>query len=526
MPETTPGSKKIDKLVQRIEDGEIKIPAFQREFVWTQEQITKLLESIYNDYPIGSILFWNTRDRMKSTRDIAGFILPERPEAYPVDYVLDGQQRLVTIYGVFARERNIQFSENDYYRVNHELFDIYFDLDTKEFIGSHDINTKHKNFKMNVLFDVNEFHNAVTGLDKEKKKVAQDLQSRFSNYEIPIVTTYKRDRGEVGIIFERINSTGTNLTTLDLMIAWTWTEDFHLREKFNEIQSMLSDKNFEDVPDKVLLQCLSAIIKKTTVTKEILRLEPEEVRNSITTLQDGLERAIDFLFTQLNVKSRDFLPHIQQLVPLVFIFSKKRHLSENTRGIIKKWFWKTSFSKRYSASTDTKMDEDISFFEDIIDGKSNYIQKYIPEISAEILKKQRFSKSNPYTRAFLLLMAQKAPRDITNGSKIDIEMALSKYNRKEYHHFFPKKFLKEKGYGDSDINSLLNICFLPSSSNKKISDKSPSIYIKKISKKKYDDIMKSNLMPTDKKLYVKNNYENFLNTRAEIIIELTNKLTS
>ena len=51
---------KIDKLIHRIEDGEIKIPPLQRAFIWKAEQVIKLLESIYNDYPIGSILLWET----------------------------------------------------------------------------------------------------------------------------------------------------------------------------------------------------------------------------------------------------------------------------------------------------------------------------------------------------------------------------------------------------------------------------------------------------------------------------------
>ncbi len=54
-----PSSLKIDKLMRRIEDGDIKIPAFQRGYVWNQQQVIDILDSIYNDYPIGSILLWN-----------------------------------------------------------------------------------------------------------------------------------------------------------------------------------------------------------------------------------------------------------------------------------------------------------------------------------------------------------------------------------------------------------------------------------------------------------------------------------
>ncbi|MEY3767629.1 MAG: hypothetical protein RLZZ11_699, partial [Cyanobacteriota bacterium] len=70
-PELNPISLKIDKLISRIDDGEIKIPAFQRGYVWKQNQIIELLESLLRQYPIGSILLWeaNEKEKLKSTRN-------------------------------------------------------------------------------------------------------------------------------------------------------------------------------------------------------------------------------------------------------------------------------------------------------------------------------------------------------------------------------------------------------------------------------------------------------------------------
>ena len=71
-----PSAVKIDKLLHRMEEGEIKVPAFQRGFVWKQAQVIDLLDSIYNDFPIGSILLWNSHERLKSSRNIGGFAIP------------------------------------------------------------------------------------------------------------------------------------------------------------------------------------------------------------------------------------------------------------------------------------------------------------------------------------------------------------------------------------------------------------------------------------------------------------------
>ncbi len=357
-------------------------------------------------------------------------------------------------------------------------------------------------------------------LPEKYRKEAENLNSKFINYEIPIVTISKKSKNDVGVIFERINNTGTKLTPLDLLVAWTWSDDFHLREKIDEILQILELKSFGDTPDKIVLQCLGAIIKKTTTTKVILSLAPEAVKERIDQLKSSLEKTIDYLSTELKVKSRDFLPHSHQMVPLAYFFSKINHPSNEQSAILKQWFWKTSFSKRYAGSTDKKMNDDIMFIDNIISGDYSDIVKYSHSINKEILINQQFSKSSPYTRAFLLLLAQKKPLNIANGNKIDLGKALSKYNLKEYHHIFPKSFLRDNKYGTDMINSLCNFTFLPSSSNKFISNKAPSEYILEITPKdKLDIILNSNLMPPDNDIYEKNSYKDFLENRAELIIQ-------
>jgi len=406
LSEITPVSRKIDRLITRIEEGDIKIPAFQRGFVWNQEQVIELLDSIYRDYPIGSILLWNSNERLKSTRNIGGFLIPDREPEYPVNYVLDGQQRLATIYAVFCKDRSRDL-QTARYDIDPDIFEIYFDLDDDRIVPEVDIIEDHANFKMSTLFDVHKFYEEVNRLDDKYRQKAVNLQSQFKNYEIPVVTTTKRKKEQVGIIFERINNTGTRLTTLDLMVAWTWGEDFHLREELDSILEILDLKGFGETPDKIVLQCLAGIVEKTTKTRDILELKPENVRNSMDKLKSSLEKSIDFLSTELNVISRDFLPHSHQIVPLTFFFSRVNTPNQEQSKILKQWFWNTSFSKRYSASTDMKMNDDIAFFEKVVNGDYSDIQKYSYSVDKSSLINQRFSKSSPYTRAFLLLLAQK-----------------------------------------------------------------------------------------------------------------------
>ncbi len=258
----------------------------------------------------------------------------------------------------------------------------------------------------------------------------------------------------------------------------------------------------------------------STKTKDVLSLKPKEVRDNLDKLQGSLAKAIDFLSTQLHIDCRELLPHSQQIVPVTYFFSKQHSPTSKQDDLLKKWFWKTSFSTRYSASTDRKMNEDIVFMDQLVNNNFSGIDKYSHTTEESDLTDTKFSKNSPLTRAFLLLMAQKNPLNLTNANLIDLGIALSEYNQKEYHHIFPKKHLKTRGYDTNKINSLSNFCFLPSESNKRISGKSPSEYVfTLIPEEKYQNILSSNLMPLDKNIYQKNDYESFLTKRAQIIIQ-------
>jgi len=110
----------IRKILDAVLSGEIRIPAFQRGFVWDMERVAYLMDSIYKNYPFGSLLFWRTRMKLSTERKRGQFELPEPVEDYPIDYVLDGQQRLTSIFTVFQTDLPRGGDEN--------WLDIYFDF--------------------------------------------------------------------------------------------------------------------------------------------------------------------------------------------------------------------------------------------------------------------------------------------------------------------------------------------------------------------------------------------------------------
>ncbi len=87
-----------------------------------------LLNSIYQGYPVGSLLLWSTKEKLDHERNVGGFALPDTPEDYPVNYVLDGQQRLTTLFGVFNSDMKTDDAELA------DRFNVCFVPESEEFV--------------------------------------------------------------------------------------------------------------------------------------------------------------------------------------------------------------------------------------------------------------------------------------------------------------------------------------------------------------------------------------------------------
>src|SRR5438132_1491021 len=94
----------IRRLVEGVVNGQVRIPAFQREFVWEPDRVALFIDSIYKGYPFGSLLFWRAKELLKHERQLGPYELPALREDFPIDYVLDGQQRVTSMFASFQTE--------------------------------------------------------------------------------------------------------------------------------------------------------------------------------------------------------------------------------------------------------------------------------------------------------------------------------------------------------------------------------------------------------------------------------------
>ncbi|WP_318489079.1 GmrSD restriction endonuclease domain-containing protein [Photobacterium leiognathi] len=524
-------SIRVQKLIEKIENGAIKVPEFQRGYVWKPQQVIELLESIVRNYPVGSILLWEAEkeDKLQSSRHIAGIDLPDVPDKYPVQYCLDGQQRISTLFGVFWQHANSIGSSQ--YNPEQGVFEVYYDLKDDCFIHANEldvIDEKRYFYLRNLLSNEKQIDVFMTqGYEKEQMQKVSQLSSKFLNYDMPIIQISNRAIDEVGVIFERINNTGVKLNTMDLMTAWTWDEEFHLRDEIDELLEELETHCSFKLDSTLILQITSSIINGSTSSRSILSINPALFKNNWESVCSSIKQAIDHLSTDLLCKSGKFLPNKQLLCGMSYFFHKCPKPTSKQIDALNTWFWITSFNRRYDGGNTTqKMDHDLTVMTKLIEGeKATAIESL--KITEEILMKSVFSIRSSLTRTILLFQAQYSPMDLVSGSRINIGKVLSNYNRSEFHHVFPDAFLKNKhSISDKDERyRSLNFCFLSSASNKKISAKAPSEYFSNlVPQDKMVEILNSNLMPNKPSIYSSNHFNMFIRQRAKLIISEVNTI--
>lgn len=523
-PEAKP--ERISRLVTRIEQGDIKVPMFQRKFVWKPAQVLELLDSIFRGYPVGSLLFWLSSEPLATERDLGNFSLPATPDKYPRNYVLDGQQRLATIYGVLRWNGR---PEDD------NIYNVSFDLEKKMFLPTQ-VPASSTHIPMNILFDTKRFRLFQTNLlnrpDGQDLIDATDVLSEtFREYAIPVVTVTEATVNHVSSIFERINNTGTKLTVYDLMVAATWSETFDLRDHVDNTLKELDAKEYGDVSPVVILQVLAAHVENSANKQAILTLRRKDstfLSQSVSEIQDALRRAVDFLNNEVNVKSSAFLPYERQLVALSYAFGKRKPVSNNDVTILRRWFWRTSFSERYRRGGEGLFDDDLSNIVAVLDNAA-LLDSFGKPSNARDISSSEFRKTSALSNAFIALLASHLPRNLVNGSRIDTGKALSSYNRKEFHHIFPQAFLAERQVAKNRANSLANICILSAEQNKQISDRKPSIYFAELQQQhggNFLPILETNLIPEAAIAHLLNdNYEGFLDTRSAYLADIIAKNT-
>ena len=479
-----PDSKKFTDLIYEIQKGQIKIPKFQRDFVWSIDKTAKLLDSILKGYPIGTFILWETNERLNDIKNIGNLELPPIPDDIKIQYVLDGQQRITSLYAAFLGASIKKEGEKKI--TNYGL--IYVDLDGD--IENNDEQIIVSEEPLTTFITLNEILNFNENLIEIKerfsdihfKKINQYSQT-FSTYDFSTVVLRKEDIDSAIEVFTRINTGGQTLTLFEIMSAKTYDElqNFDMQAKFQRLIKELEVSKYDTISSSVILNILSLILSKNKECKRkiVLQLEKQKIIDIWDEVILSLKESIDYFRSVYRIPVSTLLPYDALLVPFsyFFYFNKEKPKGKQIK-YLEEFFWRLSLSFRYSSSTESKLAQDIRRIDQILKGnRPNYDEIKVFLDSPQDLIETSFSAGNSYCKAVLCLLAYFEPKDFRHNGKVLLDNSwLKMANSKNYHHFFPKSYLRKEGVGNE--NSMVNITLVGDDLNKrKIRAKAPSIYI-------------------------------------------------
>lgn len=509
----------IREILDSVYRGQIRIPAFQRGFVWEPDRVAFLIDSIYKGYPFGALLFWRTSERLRTENRLGPFDLPEPKADFPIDYVLDGQQRVTSIFGVFQTELR---KSSDTWK------DVYFDFtqppDVQEtqFVALSEAEVDYsRHFPLRAIFDTTEYRRLTKLMSDDLAEKIDAMQSVFKEARIPVQTFRTDEKEKVAIIFERINRQGVPLDTLQLLSAWTWSEDFQLQGEFEDLVDELGEYGFTDLSNDIslLLRCTAAILTGSSRPERLVQLNGAVVRERFSEVVNGIKGALDFMAAEYNLPSIDNLPYQNCLIPLSVFFAApdgtEMACNAMQRERISKWFWRSAFSERYSAGVLRHLDADIAEMRKLRLNMGAELGEFPATITSNYFLDTKFLLSSVTTKTFVALLAQGRPRNFVSGIPVDLRQKLQKYNRKEFHHLMPKAFLAQSGQDAFHENTLANFCFISRADNRSLGGDPPSVYRQKMAGN-VDEILTSHFCPN---ALFDDNYEAFVTLRAATLAQ-------
>lgn len=532
LPEPT--SSPFSVLISEIDKGQIKIPQFQRDFVWNKAKSSKLIDSILKGFPIGTFIFWRTNETLRSIRNIGNFDLPAPIEGEFVSYVLDGQQRITSL---FAGLKGL-ILKRDKKEINYS--DIYIDLSIEDDSDDDIVKINIENGRENDFIKLNDllqggFQLLASYPEKYHVKL-QEYKNRIQSYQFSIIKINEAPIDIATEIFTRINEGGKTLTVFEIMVAKTYeNEIFDLSEKYKELQENLGIINYETIPSSTVLQTVSLILKKECNKKTILKLNKHDIIKNWNEIVDSIEKAAEYFKLTYRIPVSQLLPYNALLAPFAYFFYyNKDKPTGDKKDMLLDYFWRVALSGRFSQGLESKLAQDIKKIDKILDSKKPKYEERIDITPANIKRKGYFKASNSFIKALLCILAYQEPKSFNDNSTVTIGNSwLKQSNSKNYHHFFPKAFLKKKLSNEEDkdflINHICNITIVDDFLNKReIRAKAPSIYMKKFESENQvlQSTMKTHLISNIKEFGIwEDDYSIFFDKRLkEICNELKNKM--
>jgi len=513
----------LDSLLSQIDSGSMLLPEFQRGYVWNRDQVRGLLRSLYLGYPVGGLLVWETEttaDDVRGTDEAVG----------NRTLLLDGQQRLTTLYGV-VRGRPPKFFEGDKntflglrFSVEDETFEFYSPAKMKGDPTWIDVTKLFQEEGLKPFID--EFNDP-----KYKERFPEYLKrlSELSNivkreFHLEKIVGKDKTTDVVVDIFNRVNSGGTKLSKGDLALAKVSAKAPELRNQMRE-ELAVWEKNGFDFNLDWFLRNINAV-----ATGKALFIHLDDV--SIVDFKRSLDSTTKYVNVLLNlIASRLGLDHARVLMGRFALPVLSLYLNEHSGKFPNKteadkalyWYIHVGLWGRFAGSTESMLAQDYEIL------KKSGLDGLIKEIERVrggnlVISPNDFKVNTMGSRFYpllYLLTRVGSAQDLLTGITLQKQL-LGNLSSLQVHHIFPKKVLKDAGFRRGEINAVANFCFLTQESNLIISKREPKDYFKQVIKEAGEEALASQWIPLDKKLWEIDNYREFLEARRELLANASN----
>lgn len=486
----------LANLVDKAVNHKWSIPEFQRGFVWKPTQVRDLAESLWLDYPIGSLLVWNSSQVEERVAVDA-----QRPG----QWLVDGQQRTTALCVLFGR-KPYWWTSADEWNKTLRRYDIRFDIDAKEtpyFWVAHAGIRKAKSHRyislsqllildtqqrqqdqktLNELAREIKAEGLCNGMDAMEVYTRLDRVRKIRDKEV-VVVKIDHELEDVVEIFSRLNSRGTRVTEADIYLGVVAARNpSWVRDTFLPYLRVVAEAGF-DLNPNLLFRSVTGVGEKRTRFKDIPDSfwNPDKIVPAWDRTKEAWKRLI-YRFRDYGILSNDIMPTEAALVTMVSLVDKFR--DDSNFAIALYWFLQASRFGRYSSSGTTSLDEDLRDIQaaaSLSDAILKLLRRFRegdPLVADDFLQDygdSRFGRLMLY----LLVYRNKALDWDEHSHRIGFEgmEALADF-RPQWHHIFPKKYL-EGHNNNGSTDWLANIAVIGPTINIRISAKAPMAYVKK-----------------------------------------------
>ena len=527
----------LNTLLQQVHDGDIQLPDFQRGWVWDDDRIRGLLASVSRGFPVGAIMTLDAGSEIEfRTRPIEGAPVDG---VKPDDFLLDGQQRLTSLYQSMLHDGPVNTQDNRNMEIKRWY---YIDMlkamnpmvDREDAIISVPENRKIiRDFGRRVELDLSapelEYENHMMPTerlldsldwtvayilhwsnresDHPRGTPAQfinefntEILGTFRGYALPVIKLTKNTPKEaVCIVFEKVNTGGVVLTVFELLTASLAAANFSLRDDWQARKRRLSSYAgvLQGVSSDQFLQAVAllstqerrrqAILKGAQgrqipgigcKRRDILDLTLDEYQRWADAVEAGFKNAAKFLLEQFVFRSRD-VPYATQLVPLAALHAElgDELNTANAKSKLERWYWSGVFGESYGGSTESQFVLDIDEVAQFVRGGGEPDLVVQANFIPERLLSLRTRNSAAYKGLYALQMKSGAS-DWLKGVSLTTATATS--SSIDIHHIFPRAWCERANIPARVYNSVINKTPIDADTNKKIGGRSPSDYLARL----------------------------------------------